>query len=48
MFDRRLAKNKRAYNRTIELLKLYFDGSYNPDDKIKVSLWSRIKSFFGA
>lgn len=48
MFDRRLAKSRKAYNRTIDLLKRYFDGSYNPDEKKKSSIWDKIKSFFGA
>jgi len=47
MFNRRLAKSKRVYTTTMNLLKKYFDGQYNPDDKRKVSFWSRIKSFFG-
>tara|TARA_Y100000031_G_C8225107_1_gene387903 strand:- start:123 stop:815 length:693 start_codon:yes stop_codon:yes gene_type:complete len=46
MFDRRLAKSKRAYTNTMNLLKRYFEGSYNPDDKMKMSFWSKIKSFF--
>ena len=47
MFNRRRAKSKKVYNRTIDLLKRYFDGSYNPDDKPKISFWTKIKSFFG-
>jgi len=47
MFNRRLAKSKRVYTTTINLLKRYFDGSYNPDDKMKISFWNRFKSFFG-
>ena len=46
MFNRKLSKNKRVYTRTINLLKKYFEGSYNPNDKMRISFWDRIKSFF--
>lgn len=47
MFNRRLAKNRRVYNTTTNLLKKYFDGSYNPNDKMKITFWNKIKSSFG-
>ena len=55
LLNRRQALNKHITRNSKELLRRFFDGTYNPDERVHKfeepkpkSLWDRIKSFFGA
>lgn len=55
LLNRRQALNRQITRKSKELLRRYFEGTYDPDSKIhkfkdrKIpSLWEKIKSFFGA
>lgn len=55
LLNRRQALNKHITRNSKELLRKFFEGSYNPDEGVHKfekhpyqSLWDKIKSFFGA
>lgn len=55
LLNRRQALNRHISRNSKELLRGFFEGSYNPDEGIHKfeepkhhSLWDKIKSFFGA
>lgn len=43
---RKAAKSKKVLKKTMNLLKKYFEGKYDPNKKMKKSIWSKIKALF--